>query len=150
MLSGNMTVVKMEHIKEYKVILLSFPIQYSICLSLQLKYRMLLEGLNSYSIKQVVYQPHVRIDNLPPAVITIGKGEIVFNRSVFKLSNALYLETQPCNPYSRHDKRLMLSVKLVIHVYNWFTTSRFMESFFTTCTGARSKAFEDQKRPHYE
>ena len=108
---------------------------------------MLLEGLKQLFHQAGGVPTHLRIDNLSAAVITIGKVKIVFIQKRFTQMHYNF-ETQPCNPYSGHEK-VMLSVKLVIHVIIGLQLHRLWK-VFTTCTVARSTSIRGSKRPHYD
>ena len=110
---------------------------------------MLLEGLKQLFHQAGGVPTHLRIDNLSAAVITIGKGENrIYTEAFLQFQMHYNFETQPCNPYSGHEK-VMLSVKLVIHVIIGLQLHRLWK-VFTTCTVARSTSIRGSKRPHYD
>ena len=110
---------------------------------------MLLEGLKQLFHQAGGVPTHLRIDNLSAAVITIGKGENrIYTEAFLQFQMHYNFETQPCNPYSGHEKG-NVERKVSYTRNNWFTTSRLWK-VFTTCTVARSTSIRGSKRPHYD
>lgn len=149
---GNMTVVKDGAYKDIKVLLLSFPhsnAAFAYPLPAENK-ECFLEGLKQLFHQAGGVPTHLRIDNLSAAVITIGKGENrIYTEAFLQFQMHYNFETQPCNPYSGHEKG-NVERKVSYTRNNWFTTSPVMESFSQLAQWLEVQALEDQKRPHYD
>ena len=110
---------------------------------------MLLEGLKQLFHQAGGVPTHLRIDNLSAAVITIGKGENrIYTEAFYNFKCIITLKHNHVTLIAGM-KKVMLSVKLVIHVIIGLQLHRLWK-VFTTCTVARSTSIRGSKRPHYD
>ncbi|MGR5970447.1 hypothetical protein ACT7C1_30345 [Bacillus paranthracis] len=132
-----MTVVKDGAYKDIKVLLLSFPhsnAAFAYPLPAENK-ECFLEGLKQLFHQAGGVPTHLRIDNLSAAVITIGKGEDrIYTEAFLQFQMHYNFETQPCNPYSGHEKG-NVERKLVIHVIIGLQLHRLWKVFHNLHSG---------------
>ncbi|WP_423116033.1 hypothetical protein [Bacillus thuringiensis] len=126
----------MEHIKILKYYCCSFPHS-----NTAFAYPLPAENKEAFKgLKQLFHQAggvptHLRIHNPSAAVITIEKGENRIDTEAFLQFQMHYnFGTQPCNPIAGM-KKVMLSVKLVIHVIIGLQLHR-LRKVFHNCTVA--------------
>lgn len=94
--------------------------------------------------------PHIRIDNLSAAVVSIGKGDKrTYTDAFIRFKGHYGFEVQPCNPSSGHEKG-NVEKKVGYTRNNLFTTAPIMESFSQRASWMREEMRKDRKRLHYE
>lgn len=92
---------------------------------------------------------HLRIDNLPAAVVTVGKGDArIFTESFLAFQAHYRFEVQACNPASGHEKG-NVEKKVGYTRQQLFVPEPVMTSFSELADWMKTRMEADQYRRHY-
>lgn len=149
---GSMTIVQNGAYKDIKALILSFPYSnaaFAYPLPAE-NSECFLEGLTKLFHQAGGVPTHLRIDNLPAAVVSVGKrGERKYTDPFLKFQSHYCFEIQACNPASGHEKG-NVEKKVGYTRNNFFVMAPPMKDFEQLTEWLHEQMKKDQKRLHYE